>query len=40
MDDQRKNHPDPGRSPKRNRPKQLWTHNLQTDDVKNINGTN
>ena len=35
MDDQKKDHIDPKRLPKRNRPKQLQTH-----DVENINGTN
>ena len=37
MDDQRKGHIDPKGPKKRNRPKQLQTHNLPTDDVENIN---
>ena len=40
MDDQRKNHIDPKGPKQRNRPKQLQTHNLPTDDVENINSTN
>ena len=38
LDDQRKNHIDPKRQ--KNRPKQLQTHNLPSDDVENINSTN
>ena len=40
MDDQRKDHIDPEGPNQRNRPKQLQTHNLSTDDVENINSTN
>ena len=36
IDDQRKDHTD---SKQRNRPKQLQTHNVLTDDVENINST-
>ena len=35
IDDQREDHPDPERSPKRNHIKQLLTHNVPTDDVEN-----
>ena len=35
MDDQRKDHIDPEESNKRNRSKQLQTHNLPIDDVEN-----
>ena len=40
MDDQRKYHIDPEGPTQRNRPKQLQTHNLPTDDVENINSKN
>ena len=40
MDDQRKDHIDPRNPTQRNRPKQLLSHNLLTDDVENINSTN
>ena len=40
MDDQRKSHIDPEEPNQRNRPKQLQTHYLPTDDVENINSTN
>ena len=42
MDDERKCHPDPKKkkNPKRNRPQQLQTYNVPTDDVENTNGTN
>ena len=40
MDDQRKYHIDPKAPKQRNRPKQLQTHNLTTDDVENIDSTN
>ena len=40
MDDQRKDCPDPKRLPKRNRPEQLQTHNMPTDDVENTKGIN
>ena len=40
MDDQREDHSNPKRPPQRNRPKQLWTHNVAADDVENNNGTN
>ena len=40
MDDQRKDHIDPKGPKQRNRPKQLQTHNLPTDDVENISSTN
>ena len=40
MDDQRKDHIDPEGHNQRNRPKQLQTHNLPTDDMENINSTN
>ena len=40
MDDQKKDHLDPKECKQRNRPKQLQTHNLLTDDVENINNTN
>ena len=39
MDDQRNDHIDPKGPKQRNRPKQLQTHNLPADDVKNINST-
>ena len=37
---QRKDHIDLEGPNQRNRPKQLQTHNLPTDDVENINSTN
>ena len=40
MDDQRKDQIDPKGPKRRNRPKQLQTHNLPTDGVENINSTN
>ena len=40
MDDQRKDHIDPEGPLQRNRPKPLQTHNLPTDDVERIYGTN
>ena len=40
MNDQRKNHIDPKGPKQKNRPKQLLTHNLTTNDVENINSTN
>ena len=40
MDDQRKDRIDPEGPPQRNRSKQLQTHNLPSDNVKNINSTN
>ena len=40
MDDQRKDHIDIKGPKQRNRPKQLQTHNLPSDDVENINSTN
>ena len=40
MDDQMKDHIDPEGPKLRNRPKQLQTHNLPTDDVKNVISTN
>ena len=40
MDDQRKDHIDSEGSHRRNRPKELQTHKLPTDDVENINRTN
>ena len=40
IDDQRKGHIDAKGPKQMNRPKQLQTHNLPTDDVKNINSTN
>ena len=40
IDDQRKNHPDSKRTPKRNHPQQLQTHNVPINDVENTNGTN
>ena len=39
MDDQRKDHIDIKKNKQRNRPKQLQTHKLPTDDVENINST-
>ena len=39
MDDQRKDHIDPERSPQRNPPKQLLTNNVPACDCKNTNGT-
>ena len=39
MDDQRKDHIDQEGTPQRNRPKQLQTHNLPTENVENINST-
>ena len=33
MDDKKENHSNPKRMPKRNRPQQLQTHNMSTDDV-------
>ena len=39
-DDQRKDHIDLAGTPQRNRPKQLQSHNLPTDDMENINSTN
>ena len=40
INDQRKDSIDSKRSSQRNRPKQLQTHKLSTDDVENTNGTN
>ena len=40
MDEQRKDHIDSKRPKQRNRPKQLQTHNLPTDDMENIYSTN
>ena len=40
MDDQRKDLIDPKGPKPTNRPKQLQTHNLPTDDVEDINSTN
>ena len=40
MDDQRKDHIDPIGPKQRNRPKQIQTHNLPTNDVEKINSTN
>ena len=40
MDDQRKDHIDTKEPKQRNRPKQLQTHNLPTNDVENIYSTN
>ena len=40
MDDQSKDHDDPEELTQRNRPKQLQTHNLPTEDVESINRTN
>ena len=40
MDDQKKDHIDPEGPNQRNRPKQLQTHNLTTDDMENINSIN
>ena len=40
MDDQRKDHIDPKGPTQMNRPKQLQTHNLPTDEVENMNNTN
>ena len=35
-----KDHPDPKRPLKKNRHKQIQTHNMPTDDMENTNGTN
>ena len=40
MDDQRKDHIDTKGPKQRNRPKQLQTNNMPTNDVENINSTN
>ena len=40
IDDQKKNHIEPERPPQNNRPKQLQTHYVPTDDVENNNSTN
>ena len=40
MDNQRKGHIGPKRPKQRNRPKQLQTHNLPSNDVENTNSTN
>ena len=40
VDDQRKDHIDTKGPKQRNRPKQLQTHNLPTNDMENINSTN
>ena len=40
IDDQRKEHSDQKRPPKRNRPQQLKTFRVPSDDVENFNGTN
>ena len=40
MDDQKKDHPNPKRPPKRNYPQQLQTYNVPTDDVENTNSLN
>ena len=40
MDEQRKDHIDPERPLKGNRPKKLKTYSLPTDDVENIYSTN
>ena len=40
MDDPRKDHADPKRSPKKNCPQQLLTHIVPTEDVENTNDTN
>ena len=40
MDDQRKDYIDTKGPTQRNRPKQLQTHNLPSNDVENINSTN
>ena len=40
MDDQRKDHIDTKGPKQRNRPKQLQTYNMPTNDVENINSTN
>ena len=40
MVDQRKDHTDPKRPRKSNRPQQLQTHNVSTDDDENNIGTN
>ena len=40
MDDQRKDNIDPKVPMKRNRPRQLQTHNLPTNSVENINKAN
>ena len=38
MNDQKKDDPNPKRTPKSGCPKQLQTHNVPTDDVENTNG--
>ena len=41
MDNQRKDHPDLKRTPKRNPPsQQKQIHNMPTDDIENTNSTN
>ena len=40
MDDQKKDHPDPKKTPHRNCLQQLQTHNVPADDMENTNGTN
>ena len=40
MDDWNENHSDSKRPPQMNRPKQLSTHNMPTDDVENTKSTN
>ena len=40
MNDQRQDLLDPERSPQGNRPKQLHTYYVPTDDVENTNGSN
>ena len=40
MDDQKKDYIDPKEPKQRNHSKQLYTNNLPTDDVENINSTN
>ena len=37
MDDKSKDHSDPKRSPKKNHPQQLQTHNMPTNYVENTN---
>ena len=39
MDDLRKDHADQKRPPKKNRPQQLQTDSVFTDDVENTNST-